>query len=267
MDGMRVCERVAAVAYIAFWLSMVACGDTHSSDAERIQTLYKEASEVWNGSLSAEAAIRELGELEGEEVDRMLIDLAFGRADFSNERLQAEAVHALSRRGTPELDSAISPLVSPAESIITRFAVVRALEKHGCRRTCLSNLLAYLFRLYSGEVALEDQIGAVFDKSSLPPDVIESVRGPIRADQQDLVRRIHALLLAEPDVTAAILADVYGIGSPSPQHFAIDLIVELKLAASCEGLRQSEEAARGEGLAVSQKLANARTVVCQEAGR
>ena len=81
---------MVAVSVIAVALKLYL-GPDHA----QITDACRRASEVRHGSQAAEAAVRELTLYEGERVTQLLLKIALGETDFSNERIKAEAVRAL----------------------------------------------------------------------------------------------------------------------------------------------------------------------------
>ncbi len=235
----RLLAGVIAALGLAF---LVYESAPQQAERSRATDAFRRASQVRNGSKEAEAAVRELASLEGERVTELLLMIALGDVEFSNERIAAEAVRALGARHDVEVSNDLASLLRPEKSIVTRLAVANALHALGCPMRCTQRVLSYLSRIHSGELNIEDETIAVYERSGMSNEAVERAAGPIRRSQEVLYSSLEELLASAPSRTIEVLEQDYGLSSRPPSPFAARLVGRLRISLACAPLVAAAEA-------------------------
>ncbi|HMD33239.1 MAG TPA: hypothetical protein VKG84_15090 [Candidatus Acidoferrales bacterium] len=115
----------------------------------------------------------------------------------------------------------------------TRQAAAEALRDLPCGSECVVSVLHYLERIASGESNSEDRWVP-------PPSVEEAIARMRKKSQQGAYDALYSVLRNQKRETLTALAKVYGLGTPAPSVFALDLVSRAALPEACPLLLQSD---------------------------
>jgi hypothetical protein len=145
--------------------------------------------------------------------------------------VQVQAIKALQESPDPEIAVKLSSLLQPHYGLDVRAATAQSLQRLPCKGECILGILHYLERVSRGEVNYED---------AFIPARTNPVISP-KKQQQDFYESLCVVLRRETSDTTATLRNVYGVGSPMPSRFALDLLSRLGLREACPLLLESDK--------------------------
>jgi hypothetical protein len=174
----------------------------------------------------AHNAIVELGKRHGGVATDLLFQLA-----RQHGLTGTEAVKALSQRSDDDVPDMLASFLQPSEDLSIRQAAAEGLTRHECDFGCIRTVLHYRERETRNVSFREDWL-TVGTSAAADDARRETAQGRGEVD-----KALDEVLKKSPH-TAVVLEKVYGVGSPVPDPFALDLIEHLKLTASCNDLTE-----------------------------
>jgi len=181
----------------------------------------------------AENAVTELASYGGSHVTQLLLTVALSENQFNGE-VRTIAIERLKTRGGAEEAAALSTLLQPHQSINMRNVVAQAIDGMPCNDRCVSSILHYLERIYSGEQNDEDMKWTYLVEVSK-----EFPRPTFSKEQQKIYETLDKILKREHRVTLAVLIRIYGLEAGFPSPFVLDLVSRLQLNESCPYLTRA----------------------------
>jgi hypothetical protein len=201
--------------------------------------LFNEASGVppyFVSTDGAARAVRELGADPSDEAEQMLFALASRQPEIPAIYGQPDAIRELKRRRSSGLPEFLAGIINTKTLIDSRKEAAQALQGLPCDAACTTTLLDYLSRIDGGELNVEDT------GPSSPPSGLDAIVKPrIVAEQQEIYDLIYSELLRDAETTNRVLAHAYGLGTATPQGFAISFAAKANSQEFCPSLIQSEQ--------------------------
>jgi hypothetical protein len=214
---------LAFVAVMCFLLMIVSCQNRDSAEISR---------ELYEAAMTGDEnpdSVRELAALRYDEKTRLLAAIAASdRASFTN---REAAVSELAKIGTEEASGYVAHLLAPHNSVILRQQAARSLRNLPCNERCVESILFYLCRRFYEGPSLRET-----------GSLVASLRERNKKDEETLVSDLYSILVQNKPRTISALYLSYGIGTPEPAPFAVDVVQKLRLSESCEMLLRTEQA-------------------------
>ena len=179
---------------------------------------------------TAEAAVRKLNTYAGSEPKKFLLKLATADRDFLDNR-QDLAIRLLMTRGDPSLTIRLVALLQPSVGLARRESVAEALQNTTCDIECTRFVLHYIERRWSANAIREDITNAV---------VHFEIDPKIEKEQLQVVQQLEKTLAINAQSTIHVLRDTYGLGSPVPSSFSLEVLNSVHLKEACPFLVASE---------------------------
>ncbi len=148
---------------------------------------------------------------------------------------QIKAIKALSSSKNVLVADELASLLEPHEGLDVRRAVARTLRALPCPADCSRSILHYLERVYRGELNYED---------TLSPPSSGVLRAGLREEQEEVYKDLYYVLERDREQTLANLERVYGLGTPSPSAFGLELVSRMGFEAACTALADSDQQIR-----------------------
>jgi len=195
----------------------------------RMTELYKKA--LRGQTSDADSAMRELGNFHGEESADLLLRLASPTSRFVDNR-QTVAVQILARRNNATVTARLAESLKPYSSLSLRKDVSQALLETDCNFVCIQSVLHYLERLSCRELNVEE----AFERNS-------DFRSGLKAEQDEIVRRLLQVLSKDQDLTKHVLTSEYGLGTDYPSRFGVEIAGSAQIKSACPLLDNSSSKA------------------------
>jgi hypothetical protein len=190
--------------------------------------LQKTALSPSSSTEMADSAITKLGQFRGSRAVDLLVQIAIADREFIDNR-QELAIQEVAGRADPSAIRRLSMLLQPFNGLARREAVALALERNTCDEECDQYILHYLERYWCGLGKWEDtpSIGG------------EEGYAEMKKAQVALADRLHKVLAKNQKSTLHVLRVIYGLGSPQPSTFALEMVEKLTLRGACPYLERS----------------------------
>jgi hypothetical protein len=126
----------------------------------------------------------------------------------------------------------IAILLQPSVGLARREAVATALANAVCNEDCARITLHYLERRWTGEGIHEDitNIASHFDSVA------------IEKEQSHVAEQLNKTLAANDQSTLTVLRNTYGLGSPVPSAFSLNVVTALHFTKACRLIAASKNA-------------------------
>jgi hypothetical protein len=221
MDLLRVGMLILVVLFQA-----TSCANPQERPKEPDENLRQLFGTAVSGIPSL-AAVHRITDSKSPERVHLLILIA--NAPYAASENRDAAIDDLAKIGSADAFEGIAELLAPHQAVGVRLRAAKALRNPGCSEGCLTAALFYLYRLSAGEQALGDQV------------FHESTRRSIEEDQQQVLSELNEVLTKHQSDVLKILTFTYGLGSPAPSPFSLEIVEKLHLSQGCDLLLKSED--------------------------
>ncbi len=225
----KILKRV--VAGVVLVLAMGGYG-YYKYREEKLNVLYEQIRV--GDSTACEAALRELGTYKGATATKMLLTMARGRLPMWCSHY--EVIQMLASRKDPSIAPTLANLLQPQYLSMTRHAAAEALLKLQCAEECVANVVHSLERISAGEPPFDERTIAISSE----------IKTKRMQRELDLHNTLYKVLSRNRDATNNVLADVYGVGTPAPSKFALDLISRMQFRDACPFVLESQRLLKDE---------------------
>lgn len=228
----------AGIIIVAVLLAMGFEYSRKEAEREKLNLLYSEASDSYPNIVDTDrslVAVHQIGENKSEQAGKMLLDLSTSHSDVVLPIVRVAAITELASRADGNTGIVLAGLITPEQLFESRKAAADGLLRVKCQEKCIALVVEYLHQIYVGKKNYEDQLS-----SSFIPKLPEEVQSKLNEDQNAIYDQLYEVLRREINGTNNILSERYGLGSPLPSGFALNLVVRLKDHESCTALLASK---------------------------
>jgi hypothetical protein len=228
-SGPRVLASVGVIIVITMlWIWVVSY-----QRQSRLALFSKAAGTSFQNSQSASNAIKELASYKDDQSTTLLLDIAAGNTQLQLDSIRIEAIRALRERKSNKVAVGLASLFQPHNGLDLRTAAAESLQAQAtyCNQECIIFICHYLERVFTGEPNAEDRW-------------THSLDSDMASKQKTLYEMLFSILRGEPQETAVVLRNTYGLGTVSPSRFGVDLSLRARLSDSCPLLLQSSQRLR-----------------------
>jgi len=196
----------------------------------RMLHYYEVAISPSSDTAVARRAIERIGQYRGGMAMTLLFEISRSLRPFIDNR-QELSIHVIAARHDPTAVADLAQLLEPHYDLRRREAVAAALTQNVCNLQCTQNVLHYEERLFCGKDVPEEAVLGSTD---------ESVNAALMAQHDRLIQSLNATLRRDPKMTTLVLRDTYGLGSPTPSSFALQVADSLELRTACPLVARSK---------------------------